>query len=204
MCSQSPAGSWTDHRSRGRSRRRQRGFSLIELMIAFSVLTIGLLAQASLTISHYNQSQFNRELRLALRAAQQQIEILKSHDFRSVFPAFDESTANDPTNAAGPHFDVPGLSPVAGDMDGRPGRIRFPVGQPPVGWPTSDPVLREDTYDSALGLPCDLDGDGLIDDQPKDANYIHLPVVVEVRWHGKTGNQTLRLSTWLTPREVKP
>jgi hypothetical protein len=66
-------------------------------------------------------------------------------------------------------------------------------------------VLREDVKNTALGMPRDLDGDGLIDDKPKDASYIHLPVIVEVRWEGRMGPQTTRLVTWLTPtEEVKP
>ncbi|MBN2489553.1 MAG: hypothetical protein JXQ29_01725 [Planctomycetes bacterium] len=201
MCSEILAGRPEGGR---RSRGACGGFSLVELVVSFTVLTIGLLAQGALTISHYNQSQFNRELRLALGAAQQQIEILRNHDFRTVFAAFDGSTANDPPSTPGPHFEVPGLSAVEGDPDGLPGRIRFPVGSPPVSASTSDPVLREDLDEPAMGLPCDLDGDGLIDDLPKDTSYIHLPVIVEVRWRGKSGNQVLRLATWLTPREVKP
>jgi hypothetical protein len=50
-------------------------------------------------------------------------------------------------------------------------------------------------------MPADLDGDGVIDDQPKDKTYIHLPVMVEVRWVGQLGPQRLRLTTWLVPRE---
>ena len=184
-----------------RKRRAQHGFSLLDVMVTVSVLAIGLLAQASLTVSSYSQTLLNRERRLAMEGARSQLEILKGRELATVFAAYDASTTNDPPDAPGPDFDVPSLQPVAGDPDGHVGRVIFPVGEPPETSGTFDPVLREDLSDTAMGMPADLDGDGAIDANPKDGTYIHLPVTVEVEWAGKVGRQTLRITTWLTPRE---
>jgi len=177
------------------------GFSAVEILIAISILAIGLMAQASLALSHSNQTRLNREFRAALEGARAKIEVLKEHDFKTVFAAFDASTRNDPPDAPGPGFALHGLSPVHRDPDGLVGKVRFPVGSPPANWTHQDPVLREDLDDDLFGLPRELDGDGAVDSHPKDERYIHLPVVVEVRWRGVSGNQILRLTTWLTPRE---
>ena len=127
--------------------------------------------------------------------------MLKRFDLRTVFPAYDASKANDPPNAPGPYFDVRGLNPDPNDPSGRVGRVIFPVGPPPPSAPIRDPVLREDVRNPRMGMPADLDGNGKIDDQPKDATYIHLPVMVEVRWKGRIGQQSVSLVTWLVPRE---
>jgi len=179
----------------------QRGITTVEMVIALAVLAVGMLAQASLTITHANQTHLNKEQRLALQGARAQLEVLKNYDFATVFGAFDELTFNDPPNAQGPDFDVRGLNPDPDDPDGKVGRVYFPVGPAPTGSPVPGPVLREDQQNNWFGTPADLDGDGAIDDQPKNTSYIHLPVVVEIRWHGKSGTHTLRLTTWLTPRE---
>jgi len=182
-------------------KKTERGLTAVEVAVVATMLSLGLLAQASVTITSYRQSVVNKERRLALEGARSQIEILKRYDLRSVFPAFDSSKVNDPTGAPGPYFDVQGLRADPAESSGRVGKIIFPVGPAPDPVQNPDPVLREDVQDPRLGMPADLDGDGVIDDQPKDKTYIHLPVIVEVRWEGQLGSQRLRLTTWLVPRE---
>jgi len=173
--------------------RRERGFGFVEAAAAIVVVAVGLLAHAALTtIGQAHQGQIE-EARIAVQAARAKIEELRSGEFGLLFVAHDASTANDPPAAPGPHFDVPGLSPSPSDPDGRVGRIRFPVDPDDV-----IPSLREDLELPALGLPYDLDGDGLIDPLPKDTSYVHLPVLIEIRWRGRNGDRLLRLPTWLT------
>ncbi len=184
-----------------RDRKGQRGFSLLDVAITVSVVAIGLLAQASLTISSYSQTALNKERRLAMQGVRSQLEVIKGMELANVFAAFDESTDNDPADAPGPHFDIKGLRPIPGDADGHVGRVVLPVGDPPESSESSDPVLREDVSDTLMGMPYDLDGDGIIDSLPKNGTCIHLPVTIEVEWTGKIGRQILQLTTWLTPRE---
>jgi hypothetical protein len=89
----------------------------------------------------------------------------------------------------GNSFAVHGLSPQSGDADGCAGAIQFPG---------NGLKLREDGSDAELGMPRDLDGDGLTDATDHAGDYRLLPVRVVISWHGKTGNSSLELVTVLT------
>lgn len=163
-----------------RRRRKESGYSFIELVIAMSVMAVGALTQASLTVTHYRQTDINRELIVVAEAARSQLELVRGTDFSSVLSTFHGTSAQD--------FDVDGLAPASSDKDGRVGRVLFPM----VG---ND--LREDVTDARLGMPADLDSDGAIDSQPKNLTYRFLPVTVEIRWRGKLGDRVFRLDTVL-------
>jgi hypothetical protein len=66
----------------------------------------------------------------------------------------------------------------------------FPTGGPPE-------QLREDVVDAGLGMPRDLDGDGVIDGADHEANYTLLPIRVRVQWRGVSGVRTFDLETVL-------
>lgn len=173
-----------------------RGVTQIEVLVALSVLTIGLLAHASLVVNGHTNLRLNQDRRLALEGLRLQLERLRDFEFADCFGAFDEAAGNDPAVAPGPHFDIPGLQPSAADADGRVGRIVFPVAIPSVS-AGLEPALTESVENPRLGMPADLDGDALIDDLPKDDTYVRLPVLVEARWEGPSGEQVARLRTWL-------
>ncbi len=163
-----------------RRRRNQGGYSFIELMIALSVMAVGALTQASLTVTHYRQTDLNKELIVVAEAARSQLEIVRGTDFGTVLSTFHGTSAQ--------QFDVDGLAPAKSDKDGRVGRVLFPM----VG---ND--LREDVKDARLGMPADLDSDGKIDALPKNLTYRFLPVTIEIRWQGKLGDRVFRLDTVL-------
>jgi hypothetical protein len=58
-------------------------------------------------------------------------------------------------------------------------------------------TLREDLDAPELGLPRDLDGDGVIDSEDHSGDFRILPVVLELEWVSPSGPQTLRMSTVL-------
>jgi type IV pilus assembly protein PilV len=60
-----------------------RGFTLLEVLIAVSIFSIGLLAVASMQISAISGNRLGNELSLATFLAQEQVETLKSADFNS-------------------------------------------------------------------------------------------------------------------------
>ena len=63
---------------------------------------------------------------------------------------------------------------------------------------TGPAFLREDVTAAAFGLPADLNGDGTIDGDARDADYAVLPVTVLFHWQDERGGaRELRLSTWL-------
>ncbi|MEQ8764182.1 MAG: hypothetical protein RL885_09655 [Planctomycetota bacterium] len=183
--------------------RDQTGTSAVEVLMAITTFAIAFLTLAAMTTTAKSQTKMNAERRVALEAAQEQIEQLKNTPFEAVYRLFDGSAHNDGAlQSPGDQFDVEGLEPSPDDTDGRCGRIILPTRVPPPDGEGNQPppYLWERFSDVKLGLPADLDGDGLIDDSPKDGSYMHLPVRVEVRWTGAVGEQSLSVSTWLTPR----
>jgi hypothetical protein len=158
--------------------------STVFLIVAGAVVTALVVSSALNTT--------NRETALASRAAQSTIEELKGTAFDEVFARYNATAADDPALGASPgdDFSVAGLSVQPDDADGLAGSIEFPG---------TGTTLREDVDDTELGMPRDLNGDGL----PPDANdhagdYRVLPVRIVVRWSGQNGVRTLELVTVLT------
>jgi len=65
---------------------RNEGFTLIEVMIAIVILTIGLLALASVTVMVIKGNSLNRGITTATTLANQQLETLKNTPFSSIVP----------------------------------------------------------------------------------------------------------------------
>ena len=170
-------------------KRTQGGYSFVEVVVAVSILAIGMLSQASLTVTHVGQNVLNKQNRIALEAVQNQIEELKSHTFTEVFNDYNETSLQ--------HFAVPELDAAKADADGTVGRVIFPTATDISSGLT---VLREDVTSAALGMPRDLDGDGAIDTNAKNTTYKFLPVIVEIRWNSKLGDRSIRVAALLQPR----
>ena len=85
----------------GGGRSRQRGVSLIEVIIALAVLGFGMLAMAAAQISAYRFSDSSRERTLAHGLAQQQLEIFQSMSTASI-EAIRLAGPNDPANPIDP------------------------------------------------------------------------------------------------------
>jgi len=94
--------------------------------------------------------------------------------------------------APGPFFEVEGLDPRPGDVDGAVGEIIMPT--------TDGFDLREDVVDDQIGTPRDLDLDGVIDSADHSADYLILPVLVRLEWRGSTGDRVMSFKTILTDR----
>jgi hypothetical protein len=134
-----------------------------------------------------------RERALASEAARQVLEELQDQEFSDVFALYDARTDNDPQGfgtAPGPGFAVEELQPQIDDADGVVGEIVFPV----VGT-----ELREDADLPELGLPLDLNGDGL-DGLDHALDYQLLPVAVRVRWRSSGAPMQVELRTYLCER----
>jgi prepilin-type N-terminal cleavage/methylation domain-containing protein len=179
-------------RRRSSGATRAAGFSLLELMIAVSVLVIGVAFTARSIIASTQLARSNRESVIAVEAARRTIETLRGEAFAQVFARYNPATSDDPGGAApGPNFVVAGLDPMPDDADGRVGQIVLPT------LAGAGSVLRENMNDASLGLPRDLDLDGVVDGADHAANYRILPVLVRVRWRGERGAQQVELRTIL-------
>ena len=184
----------------GRDRRRlaRGGFTLLELTIVMSVLLVAFLGMSQAIGSSMALTEVNRESALGTDGAGEMVELLSGIEaFDTVFARFNDDPADDPGGpgtAPGKHFDVAGLQPAVDDADGRVGEILFPT---VIG--AGGEELREDPLDD-LWEPRDLNGDGLIDSADHSGDYRLLPVVLRLRWQGKSGPRTAQIRTLIADR----
>src|SRR5687768_13068532 len=178
----------------GKPRRDQRGLTLLELIFAMVVLTVGLAAYARTVVLAMMAVSSSREVTLATEAGRQMVETLRAQTFDQVFRLYNSNAGDDPGPGAAPgnSFLVAGLEARKGDLDGMPGEIVFPALVVPGGL-----QLREDLDNRKLGMPHDLNGDAVIDAADHAANYQVLPVLVRVRWRGMRGPGSVEFQTVL-------
>jgi type II secretory pathway pseudopilin PulG len=182
-----------------RDRASQAGFSIIEATIGIVILVVAASGLLSSLVGSAQVSSFSRETSVAQLGARGALDALRVTQFSDVFATFNGSTADDPGGvgtAVGVGFPVPGLDPIAGDVDGLPGRIIFPfqAGDP-------DTMLREDQVDPSFSLPRDLNGDGVVDAADHSGDYKLLPVRVIVEWRGSRGvERSIAFETLITSR----
>lgn len=179
-----------DRRPRVRPRiasQEVRGFTLLELVI---VVAISLIALGQMTTSILGVARLeplNRESSIAMNAGIGALETLRGTPFEEVFRRFNKDPDDDPDGpgtAPGISFAVPFLDVTTGDIDGMVGRIEFPS--------VADD-LREDVADARLGMPRDLNGDGIVDALDHTDDYQVLPVLIRLEWTGTSGPRTMNL-----------
>jgi len=178
-------------------RGSRRGFSLVELLVAATLIVVALTGIAGSMLSSMALNRVNRETALAQQAACRALEELRSVPFGEAFFVYNTKQGDNPGGTVperGPNFAVPGLTALASDPDGLVGQIEFPVVDP-----TGSDQLREDVEDQGLGMPRDLNGDGVVDALSHSADYYVLPVIVSVSWRGTAGDRTVVLRTVVFP-----
>ena len=180
-------------RSRGRA-----GFTLIEVTIAAAVLVIGVLGMVGSIAASLKLVGTNKETVLAHQAARGLVERMQNVTFAQVFATYNGNAADDPSGAStapGTRFDVTGLAPlpVAAGQTARAGTITFPT-------IAGTNTLSESVVDAELGMPRDLNGDGVITNGAMPGSYLILPVRIQVRWRGNGGDRSISLVTLLMNR----
>lgn len=173
--------------------RPRAGLSLVELLIAFTVIMVALGGTLGAITSTASVGGTNRESTVAYQAARQMLERLRDEDFRLVFARYNADASDDPVGGApGMHFAVPGLDLQAGDADGFAGRVLFA---------NAGPELFEDTDAPAFDLPLDLNADGVIDGDNHVGDAVILPVRVRVEWSGQSGDRVVEYGILLGRRD---
>ncbi len=105
------------------------GFSLIELMMALTILAVALLALMAGITHCIQQSNTHQEYNIAMAAAQsklEEIQAVSAEDLDTVEPTYNADPADDPDGdgtAPGNAFAVTGLSVTDGDEDGIAGEV---------------------------------------------------------------------------------
>lgn len=170
----------------GPKRRRASGFTLVELALAMTLLLVALMAMSASTVRMHELRRQNRERNMAQNAMRSVAERIHSLSAISVEGQGDTpwseilATAMATGGSIGVTFDVPELDP--------------PNGNATVG--TITLVLDETVTDAdlgyQLGMPRDLDADGLADNADVRSSARILPVVLDATWRGATGVVTLR------------
>lgn len=157
------------------------GFTLLELVIVMSVLTISVAIFSSTVASTARWGPAAQKMSLASEAARGRLETLRSEPFGQVFALYNSDPSDDPLGpgtAPGPGFAVPGLEPMPGDPDGLVGEVLFS---------SPGPTLHENVDLPLLGMPRDLTGDSFADDRDHAGDYVLLPALVRVRWQESGG-----------------
>lgn len=175
--------------------RPRGGFTILELSIVMSVLLFTLIAMAQSLAASMKLTGVNRETALATDGVRDVVESIQGvEEFSTVFALYNANPADDPGlagSAPGSGFAVEGLEAVAGDLDGLVGEIVLP---------TLGAQLREDLADPALGMPRDLNGDGLVDMLDHAGDYRILPVLLRLRWKGRGCERSMEIRTLVADR----
>ncbi|MBM3976393.1 MAG: type II secretion system protein [Planctomycetes bacterium] len=169
--------------------KARAGLTLVELMMVMVVLTVAVSMLAGSMSSAARLGPVQRENALAGEGARRMLETLRGQPFMDIYALYNADPSDDPGGAGtapGSGFAIQGLEPLADDADGLPGEILFPTQTPP---------LFENGTWLELGLPRDLDLDGVIDATDHSDDYQILPIEVRIRWRGVNGARSLSLYT---------
>lgn len=171
------------------------GFTTVEVMVALVIVLIALASYSRSVVSSMVAADTNEEVRAASEAARAVVERLQGADIETVWARYNADASDDPVGVESPgaSFAVAGLTPRSGDPDGFVGTIDFP--SVAVGGGLE---LREDMQSAVLGMPRDLDADGVIDAADHADDYVILPVRVRLEWTGSRGDGALQYQTLLS------
>lgn len=168
---------------------RRNGFTLLEVLITVAVLMVGLLAMSSTSVV-VNSLRRSASDRARAHAAVQAI----TQDLLSVARAASE----EPSLWAGEILDFYG-------PEGSPGNELPITGLDP--WEGTDHIATitiitdETTTDAELGanigMPRDLDGDGLASNSNVTNNASLLPAIVDIRWRHAGGELEIKQVVYL-------
>lgn len=81
-----------------------KGFTLIEVLVAIVVLTVGLLGVAIMQYMAIGGNAFGREMQIATTLGQERLEIIKSTPYASVDSGNDSPSSTDPSRFGGLTF----------------------------------------------------------------------------------------------------
>jgi prepilin-type N-terminal cleavage/methylation domain-containing protein len=147
---------------------RSSGFTLLEAMTALAILTVGLLGVASGFVSNSWAQEDTKESIVVMRALRRTAEEIRAAPFAEIAAMYSNY-----------RFNVP-------DVQGARGRVTVFLNEA-----DASPEAR------LLGLPRDLDGDGVTAASNVAAGYFLLPISIEVNWAGRSGQKRKALQILL-------
>jgi hypothetical protein len=164
---------------------RRKGLSLVEVLIALTVLLMGLGGFLRILTASFRLGETSDQLVTAMEAARSIVEELHGEDFTQVFPTYNGATSDNPAGKTSPGdtFQVAGLLPAEADADDTVGEILFPTD------PANPARLTELASSGFPGMPKDLNLDGDDKDANVTADFKLLPVVIRLRWQSSNGGE---------------
>jgi type II secretory pathway pseudopilin PulG len=172
--------------------KRSDGFTLVETLFAVAIVVTALLATVGSIVTSMRLTRTVNERETATRAMIGKLAQVGATQFDLIVTSFDSDKTNDPGGAGaapGADFDVDGMKATKNSATGHVGSVVFPL----VGG-----QLREDAVIPELGMPRDLNGDGVIDGADHKNDYQLLPVLVRVDWAGVDGNSNVKICKLLS------
>lgn len=162
----------------------ERGFTIIEVMVAAAVLAIGLMGLLSAISNGLKLSSTSRESQLALAAMRSRFDQMKADVFATLYSDYT-------TNAAKRDIIIFEDKNSNGAYDAGEESLPFVSGQSIHG---SVAFLSETEAGAAWGVPgeADLNGDGDANDAA-DASFGVYAVRIQLQWRGTAGNRSLEL-----------
>jgi len=139
--------------------------------------------------------QRNRDTAIATEAARTVVEVIYGTPFSDVAATFNADPNDDPGGvgtATGDTFAVPGLDLRNADADGMHGEIILPL--------NAAGTVRENLNDDSLGMPRDLNLDGVVDGADHTGDYRLLPVLVRVEWRSGNRKRQFEIHTLVAER----
>jgi type II secretory pathway pseudopilin PulG len=158
----------------------EAGFSLIQVILAASLLTLAALSFSGVQVNSMTLAATNRETAAARNLIRQVLEQMQDVDASKVYATYNADPTDDPGGDGTAIGDAFAVNTDAGDMTVT---VDFP----------GDGSLREDVTDEALGMPQDLNGDRVIDSEDHAYDYKLLPVRILVEWRGRSGLRTMEI-----------
>jgi hypothetical protein len=146
-----------------------------------------------MVLSTSRQRVLNHEFPTASEGTRVVLERMRNESFDELFALYNADPSDDPAGpgtAPGHRFAIEGLDPLEGSPDGMVGEVRFPTLEDGGAL-----ELREDSEDAELGMPRDLNGDSILDDEDHAGDYILLPVCITVDWNGRHGPRHIEFFT---------
>lgn len=169
----------------------RQGVSIVEFLVASTMTLVGVASYLTTIVKVDDLRRDGEGVATAFEACQLQVATLRSTPFAELVARYDADSGNDPVaGAPGATFAVSGLSRRS-DPGAEVGAIVLPL----------DTLgrLREDLVMPELGMPMDLNGDGVIDSDDHSGDYVVLPVLVRVRWD-ESSRQSAEFKTILCDR----
>lgn len=160
-------------------RGSRRGFTFIEVMVATAFALTSMLAFSSMMLSAHALRRGNEETQIAGNALRAIMEQVQSTSASSVAApnGWGQATvqAFQPGGIPGDVFPVRGLVPMPGFLTVATVQV------------ITDETLTDQQLGVSVGMPRDLDGDGLATNVDVTATATLLPVVVTLQWSGPKG-----------------